>query len=337
MGGRFGLHGPPGATGAKGDMGVSGPPGQTGPQGAPGPVGPDGPQGPAGPKGPTGNQGQIGNEGYPGPPGPPGDMSGILTGKMWDRFNGGVKGPTWYRKRRSIDDSEMETEKKEDELDALINRSYNLFKNFTDIWNIVTKKFVKHEGLGSNMEPAASCADLFKLKPTLRSGDYWIDPNAGSTRDAVLVHCNAVNHETCIYPKTPTMVNEKHYEGEDKFIWAKKDIHDEPGLEYAANVVQIKMIRLLSERARQNITYNCKNSHSVLRILTDDEVTADITSLNTKVIKDDCKVKDNTWRKSVYEIETEELGTLPIQDIAVKDVGDAGVEFGLEIGPICFS
>merc|ERR1712002_842865 len=224
MGGRFGLHGPPGATGAKGDMGVSGPPGQTGPQGAPGPVGPDGPQGPAGPKGPTGDQGQIGNEGYSGPPGdngipgsagipgPPGDMSGILTGKMWDRFNGGVKGPSWYRKRRSIDDTE---EKKEEQIDDLINRSYNLFKNFTDIWNIVTKKFVKKEGLGSSMEPAPSCADLFKMKPTLRSGDYWIDPNAGSPVDAVLVHCNRINYETCIYSKAPTMDNGKHHDGDD--------------------------------------------------------------------------------------------------------------------------
>jgi hypothetical protein len=253
---------------------------------------------------------------------------------MWDRFNGGVKGPTWYRKRRSVDDTE--TEKKEEELDALINRSYNLFKNFTDIWNIVTKKFVKHDDLGSNSYPASSCADLFKLKPTLRSGDYWIDPNAGSTNDAVLVHCNAVNHETCIYSKTPTVEKMKHYEGEDHFVWVKKDIHDEPGWEYAANIVQIKMIRLLSERARQNVTYSCKNSNSELRVLTDDEHIVDIAKVG-KVVKDDCKIKDNTWRSSVYEIETEELDTLPIQDIASKDIGDKNEEFGIEMGPICFS
>ena len=62
-------------------------------------------------------------------------------------------------------------------------------------------------------------------------------------------------------------------------------------MEYAANVVQIKMIRLLSERARQNITYNCLNSHSILRVLRDDEVISDVLSLNTKVIKDECKVR----------------------------------------------
>jgi len=356
--GRFGLMGPPGAQGKPGDIGVPGPPGQTGPQGPTGPLGKDGSSGPAGPKGPTGNQGQIGNEGYAGPPGdngipglagapgtagppgPPGDMSGILTGKMWDRFNGGQKGPSrWYRKRRSTDDVKSdEDDEKDNEIDALINRSYNLFKNFTAIWDIVTKKFVKHEGLGSKESPAPSCADLFKLKPTLRSGDYWIDPNAGSNHDAVLVHCNAVNHETCIYPKNPVVDNDKHYDGVDSYMWIMKDIMEEPyGMEYAANIVQIKMIRLLSERSRQNVTYHCKNSNSVLRVMTDDETVTDMTKLDAKVITDECKIKDNTWRKSVYEIETEDLETLPIVDIAAKDIGDKDEEFGLEVGPICFS
>merc|ERR1719312_1409582 len=111
--GRFGLHG-----------------------GKSGGVGRDGAKGYKGPKGPTGNQGQIGNEGYsgppgdngipgsagiPGPPGPPGDMSGILTGKMWDRFNGGVKGPSWYRKRRSVD-----ADDKSDDTESMINSNYHL-------------------------------------------------------------------------------------------------------------------------------------------------------------------------------------------------------------------
>ena len=32
---------------------------------------------------------------------------------------------------------------------------------------------MKHEGLGSKPEPAASCGDLFRLKPTLVSGTYF--------------------------------------------------------------------------------------------------------------------------------------------------------------------
>lgn len=174
------------------------------------------------------------------------------------------------------------------------------------------------------------------MKPTLRSGDYWIDPNAGSNHDAVLVHCNATNYETCIYPKSPVMEN-MDWTGDDEYIWALKDINDEPGMEYAASHVQIKMLRLKSETARQNITYNCFNSKSMLKILTDDDVTTRMSDIATKVIKDDCMVKDNTWRKSVYEIETDELETLPIQDVAVKDIGGVNEKFGVEIGPICFS
>jgi len=54
-----------------------------------------------------------------------------------------------------------------------------------------------------------------------------------------------------------------------------------------------------------------------------------------ETLSEECKIKDNTWRKSVFEIETEDLETLPIQDIAIK--ANANEEFGFEIGPICFS
>ena len=39
-------------------------------------------------------------------------------------------------------------------------------------------------------------------------GDYWIDPNEGSHDDAILVHCNATNYETCIYPRWATVSNQ---------------------------------------------------------------------------------------------------------------------------------
>ena len=63
-----------------------------------------------------------------------------------------------------------EEQKMNDELDQYISRSYKLFKNFTEIWKVVTNKYIKHEGLGSKEEPADTCEDLFKMKPTLPSG-----------------------------------------------------------------------------------------------------------------------------------------------------------------------
>merc|ERR1711962_6243 len=326
--------GPAGPTGAPGDQGPSGPAGQPGPQGRTGDTGPDGPTGPVGPPGPPGADGQQGNEGTAGPagpagpPGPPGDISNLLSGDIWNTVNGN-KGITLYRSKRAVD------EKMNADLDQFIARSYKLFKNFTDIWKIVTDKYIKHEGLGSKNTPAPSCRDLFKLKPSLPSGDYWIDPNAGTTKDAVLVHCNAVNYETCIWPKVPD-TDMMEGENNNEYVWTVKDIQEEPALEYAASHMQIKMLRLKSEKVRQNITYNCLNSNSKLKVLTDDEVTANILDVATP-IKEDCKVKDQTWRSSVYEIETEELETLPIQDIAIKAKSGSAEKFSFEVGPICFS
>merc|ERR1719334_1710160 len=346
--GRYGMPGPAGPTGAPGDQGPSGPAGQPGPQGRTGDTGPDGPTGPAGPVGPPGPAGQQGNEGTAGPagdngipgaagpagpagpPGPPGDISNLLSGDIWNTVNGN-KGITLYRSKRAVDDAE--SEKMNADLDQFIARSYKLFKNFTDIWKVVTDKYIKHEGLGTKNVPAGSCRDLFKLKPSLPSGDYWIDPNAGTTKDAVLVHCNATNYETCIWPKMP---NTEMMEGEEtnQYLWVSKDINEEPSMEYAASHMQIKMLRLKSEKVRQNVTYNCLNSNSKLKVLTDDDASTNILDIATPV-KDDCKVKDSTWRKSVFEIDTEELETLPIQDIAIKSGSDE--KFSFEVGPICFS
>merc|ERR1712183_992965 len=183
--------------------------------------------------------------------------------------------------------------------------------NFTEIWKVVTNKYVKHEGLGSKDEPAESCADLFQIKPTLKSGDYWIDPNAGSNHDAVLVHCN-----------------------DNKYVWALREVNDEPMIAYAASHVQMKLLRVKSERVRQNVPYNCMNSNAKLRVLTDKDETSNIKDI-AQVLSEECKIKDNTWRRSVFEIETEDLETLPIQDIAIK--AGANERFGFEIGPICFS
>jgi len=236
-----------------------------------------------------------------------------------------------YRSKRSLSDTE--NEKMNEELEQYISKSYKLFKNFTEIWKVVTDKYVEHSGLGSKNEPAESCADLFQIKPTLKSGDYWIDPNAGSTHDAVLVHCNAVNYETCIWPKIPT-VDTQEYNGDNKYVWALREVNGEPMIEYAASHVQMKFLRVKSEKVRQNVTYNCFNSNAKLRVLTDKDEAKNIKDV-AQAKSEDCKIQDNTWRKSVYEIETSVLETLPIQDVAIK--AGANEKYGFEIGPICFS
>ena len=49
------------------------------------------------------------------------------------------------------------------------------------------------------------------------------------------------------------------------------------------------------------------------------------------------QIKDGTWRKTILEVNTSKTHRLPIHDVAVYDIGDTGEEFGLEIGPVCFS
>lgn len=51
---------------------------------------------------------------------------------------------------------------------------------------------------------------------------------------------------------------------------------------------------------------------------------------------DQFQIKDGMWRKTVLEVNTSKTHRLPINDVAVYDVGDTGEEFGLEIGPVCF-
>ena len=62
----------------------------------------------------------------------------------------------------------------------------------------------------------------------LITGDYWIDPNEGSSYDAVLVHCNATNYETCVYAKQPEADKDMWFSGKPSFLWAFKDYMDEP-------------------------------------------------------------------------------------------------------------
>jgi hypothetical protein len=71
---------------------------------------------------------------------------------------------------------------------------------------------------GGRDYPAKTCRDLHVAHPELPSGDYWVDPNEGDVRDAILVHCNMVKKATCLYPQ-PNRTPEITYVGEDQEIW----------------------------------------------------------------------------------------------------------------------
>ena len=56
-----------------------------------------------------------------------------------------------------------------------------------------------------------------------------------------------------------------------------------------------------------------------------------------EILNPECNKKDNKWHKTVFEFTSKITERLPIADIAVFDVADKNEEFGIELGPICFS
>ena len=79
---------------------------------------------------------------------------------------------------------------------------------------------------------------------------------------------------------------------------------EEEGILYAADVRQLNIMKLFSRRAKQNITYNCRNSnawktvkntiHKTIKIRSDNDV--DIHGLSKdkyikpRIVLDECKV-----------------------------------------------
>lgn len=246
--------------------------------------------------------------------------------------SGALKGPGYYRKRRSVEEP--------DTANDVINKNYDTFRDF---YGVIQQFDNLVRGTGERFAPARTCKDLFMWMQDKQSGDYWIDPNEGNPYDAFLVYCNRTSMETCIYPQTTILDLEKHVKSKDQYIWAFKDILDEPeGMKYATNIYQMKVIKALSAHARQNVTYHCRNSRAHIKLMGDmedyDEADArDKPVLRPQILIDDCKMKDSVQRRSVFEIKTDKMNQLPLLDVAAYDVGDDGEEFGLEIGPICFS
>jgi len=186
---------------------------------------------------------------------------------------------------------------------------------------------------------------------SLKNGEYWIDPNEGIPDDAVTVYCNFETNSTCIYPSSNSTEKRKWYSGPDRYQWVGQDLNGLGQIRYVTDSTQLTFLRLLSDRAKQTITYHCKNSvawynekfkhyeHSI-KLMGDNGIELHASSSNKfkpRILRDDCRVKDGTWRKTVVQVDTHKTHRLPVNDIAVYDIGDKEEEFGVEIGPVCFS
>lgn len=50
------------------------------------------------------------------------------------------------------------------------------------------------------------------------TGEYWVDPNDGDPRDAILVHCDMKLRATCILPK-PDRTPETTFDSKEHEVW----------------------------------------------------------------------------------------------------------------------
>ena len=114
---------------------------------------------------------------------------------------------------------------------------------------------------GNKETPAKTCRDLHAAMPEKPSGEYWVDPNAGDPKDAILVHCDMEKQATCITPK-PAMSEEVAHITQERMTWFTEIPSEAGGFEltYKADSNQINFLQMLSSKASQNITYHCFNS-----------------------------------------------------------------------------
>lgn len=212
---------------------------------------------------------------------------------------------------------------------------------------------------GSRKNPARTCRDIKLTHPEWTSGFYWIDPNQGCNNDAIKVFCDFNTRETCVYAQPESIAKKNWFRSTEsmKHVWFGETING--GTEFAYNdetissqsmATQLAFMRLLSNKASQNITYHCKNSVAymdeqsgnlkkavVLQGSNDVELRAEGNSRFTfTVLEDGCTRHTGEWSKTVIEYRTDKPSRLPILDIAPMDIGGAEQEFGLDIGPVCF-
>lgn len=340
-----GIQGMPGDRGLNGEMG---PPGKDGEPGPRGPAGRDGNPGPQGLSGPPGNRGSpgsdgktggLGNPGPPGPPGPPGDSIGYdaaALAAILGQGQGASKGPD------PLSDEPPRIfgkELSEEDRRAIVLKAYEQLKSSFE-------RFKKPDGQKDS--PAKTCRDLAVAYPQYKSGQYWIDPNEGDTRDAILVHCDLKKRATCVTPQ-PKQSSEINYITDEEETWLG-EIAGGFKITYKADSNQIGFLQLLSAHATQNITYHCQNSVAVyhrekssfrksLKMLAWND--AEITSrgpqrLRYEALEDGCKERSPFWSKSILSYTTEKATRLPILDVALRDIGEQNQKFWIEIGPVCF-
>merc|ERR1719513_312286 len=368
--GTRGLPGYSGPPGDKGPKGVQGPTGLPGPTGAAGPMGLPGKKGPSGDQGPKGFPGANGQQGDPGDAGPPG-LPGPSTIPPWmggGLPDGATKGGDEGEEEALPEEGPSPPEERIPETNPFLNiyKFYSSEKvedeeqvktKLNAIQTKVNKFVAKPDGL-TKMTAARTCNDLKAYNPELKSGMYFIDPNRGCAEDAIKVQCNFNEEEdkieTCVHPAQTATIQNAHWESKVLSASSDKYFVEHHGLgsvDYTAEMTQMKYLGLLSNKAVQNITINCKErpvwyneqtrgweSAMKFKGMKDSvfEKTKVDNKFTPKVIKDECAFATKSWRSTVLQFTSNKYIRLPIVDFAPSKISNRNAEYGLEMGPVCF-
>ena len=114
----------------------------------------------------------------------------------------------------------------------------------------------------------------------VRQGKYWIDPNHGSSSDAIEVHCLVDNgkRKTCL----PSI----HHSNDDPYVQVNY-----------APISQLRFLRILHNRIEQNISIPC---HSMaanqtppvnMTLLSLDDIQYDLNQISNLSVNDECQVR----------------------------------------------
>ncbi|KAM6965207.1 collagen alpha-1(I) chain [Aplochiton taeniatus] len=196
---------------------------------------------------------------------------------------------------------------------------------------------------GTKEHPATTCLELWLAHPNFTSGQYYIDPNQGSSADSLLVHCEFTTMpKTCLPPLSPEVPGRVWLMDSgtnNTFHWLSSM---EEGFQFdypGADVVQMRFLRLNSRVVSQNVSYSCHTGSKQGSVEREVKFLADTQRQSYLGALRDCVPDDelNGAIESVFQFESEDLLMLPLRDLAVFGNSDLSGGFGFTIGPVCFS
>lgn len=205
---------------------------------------------------------------------------------------------------------------------------------------------------GTRDAPGRTCRHIALADPTVSNGMYWIDPNGGSSHDAIRVFCkmNAEKTMTCLQAAThvyPTQ--QRTFTEREMGYWAfASSFEQNREFNYNSLRSQIKSLQRQMDFGRQRLVVRCKdavtiydkanNSYDNALTLTgfDEEM---LTARSKKshrytVLRDTCQERSQREGQTVIQVS----GELMMKRLPVLDVGfvDTSGQYGLKVGRACF-